>query len=75
MSQPTKAQIFISMLAELRDAERERQAARLRSQSHSQACRFMKVFWAEVDDSLRLSEWRPQDQAGRLGTIRQSKGG
>jgi hypothetical protein len=56
MPHHTQAEIFIKTLAEMRDEECERQAARLRLQHKAQASRFMKAFWTEIDDSLRPSE-------------------
>ncbi|WP_209427879.1 hypothetical protein [Pararhodobacter sp. SW119] len=75
MPQHTQAELFIKTLAELRDAERESRTTRLRDQHKVHAERFMKTFWAEVDDTMRLSEWRVQDRPGRLGVNRLSQSG
>ena len=50
------AAVFITTLTQLWNDDRDRQTARLRTQHRAQAERFMHVFWAEIDDSMRPSE-------------------
>lgn len=75
MTRDTQTETFIRTLADLRDAEREDHQARLDRQHMAHAEYFRKTFWAEIDDSQRLSDWRQQPTPEPLRTIRQSRAG
>ena len=60
MSRETHAEMLIKTLQELRNAESERETARLRRECKAHAERFIKAFRPELDDSERPSEWTPR---------------
>ena len=60
MSLQTQAEMLIRTLAELRDAECEKEAARLRQQCKAHARCFIETFRPELVDGGRASLWTPQ---------------
>ena len=66
----TQANIFITVLADLLDAERRRQTARLMLQKKVQATRLMKAFRTDLDDGASPSEHQQHGkQMARLAMI------
>ena len=59
MPRLTKAELFISTLAEFLRTERQSRNARRRLKHKAHAQRFIQAFPAEFDESRNLSEWKP----------------
>jgi len=73
MPRRTQAETFIQTLTELRDAERDRQKARVRRQLKSYVKRFILDFRIGYGEARRSSGWLPPDRptaSGSEGNVR-----
>ena len=79
MSRPSTAEVFIRTLTELRDADRATHMSWSHERQTAEAAHSARTFWAGIDDSLRLSNWRlpgrPAQPETTQGTTRQSQRG
>lgn len=73
MSRQTQADLLIKTLAELRDAQCEREAARLRLECKAHAQRFIQAFRPELVDAGRPSDWIPQREQAAQAAMRPTR--
>lgn len=62
MSRQTQADLLIKTLAEFRDAQCERDVARLRLECRAHAQRFIQAFRPELLDAGHPSDWISQSE-------------